>query len=189
MLHIVNVEEIQGLLLGVPALVDRLERREVGFPQQVDKWLTQVEQALTSNRMPVAGNIAALRGQLAASGRGAIPPGIAFHGRPTARKIREATAAEILRQAADLISNALRDDASRIAEAERLTHQMVALAASSGLVGAQPAGIDRTSWLRETWAAMCTDPNIAAGAVRVEGLVGKHDALIILDRAITPDAV
>lgn len=185
MLHIVNLEEIQNLLLRVPKLVDRLENRDPNFVQEVRHWLTVLEQVLVNNRMPLGGNIAALRGTLDATERGVIPAGIVFHGRPTARKIKEVTAADVVRRAGELVSNSVQDDVSRMAEAERLGHQIVALAKSIGLITSGINASDTTQQLTAIWNAVSTDPNIAPGAVRLESLVGPNDALVVLDRAIT----
>jgi hypothetical protein len=180
-LHIVNVEEIQGLLLRVPALIDRLERRDANFAQAVVQWLTAAEQVFVNNRLPLAGNLAALRGVLGTAG-------VTAQGRPTPRKLRAAAAADALRQAADLITAAVREDDARIAEADRLCQQMLAMAHAAGLLAAPTPSVARGQWLREVWKVLAADPNLAAGAVRITGLVGPHDALIVLDRALARDA-
>ncbi len=189
MLHLVNLEEIQNLLLRIPRLVDSLEQRDPNFVQKVRQWLTVVEEVLVNNRMPLGGNIAALRGTLNATERGAFPPGLTFHGRPTARKIKEATGADVVRRAGELISNALQDDVSRIAEAERLSHQLLALGKSMGLIVGGINDSAPTQKLKDLWKTLSADPNIAPGAARLESLVGQNDALILLDRAITTDTV
>jgi Arc/MetJ-type ribon-helix-helix transcriptional regulator len=184
MLRIINLEEIQGLLLRVPQLVDLLERRTPSAVSEVKSWLTTVEQTLVNNRMPLAGNIATLRGILISAERGVIPTGVVFHGRPTVRKIREATTADVLRQSSDLVADAVREDTARIAEAERLGHQIVVIAKSQGLVPQEFSGGDRNEMLENLWSSFSTDANIKAGAVRLLSLVGQNDVLIILDRAI-----
>lgn len=189
MLRLVNLEEIQNLLLRIPRLVDSLEQRDPNFVQKVRQWLTVVEEVLVNNRMPLSGNIAALRGTLDATERGAFPPGLTFHGRPTARKIKEATAADVVRRASELLSNALQDDVTRIAEAERLSHQLIALGKSMGLIVGGINDSAHTQKLKEIWKTISADPNIAPGAVRLESLVGQNDALILLDRAMTTDTV
>jgi len=186
-LHIVNVEEIHALLLAVPALVDLQQRRDARFSSDVGAWLARAEQVLTANRIAASGNVAALRATLNSAALGATPAGITVRDRPTTRKVRDATAADVLRQAAEMISNAVRDDDARIAEAARLCQQMAAVARSAGLLAAPPDGVPRDAWLRGIWKAMSANGNFGAGAVRVEGLVGPHDALLLLDRTLTPE--
>jgi hypothetical protein len=188
MLGILNLEEIHGLLLRIPDLVNLQERRDPGFVQEVKRWLATMELVLGNNRMPVVGNVAALRGLLTSAERGAIPAEIEVHGRPTSRIIRESAATEVLRRAGDLVSNAVREDVSRIAEAERLGRKVVALADFKGLIRAIPRGSDNTASLKKIWHTLSADPDIAAGAANLLGLIGPSDALIVLDRAITSNA-
>jgi hypothetical protein len=187
MLRIVNLEEIQGLLLRIPGLVDMMDQRDPDFVADVKQWLTTLEKALDSNRMPAAGNVAALRGLFISSEDGVIPSGIDFHGRPTKRKIRNATAALVLRGTGDLVSSVIQKDQERVSEAERLGRQLVALARAKQLIRQQPSGEDWKEMLKAIWRAMSDDPELSPGTTNLEGLVGPHDALIVLDRTISRD--
>lgn len=188
MLRIVNIEEINSILLHVPGLVDLQESRGAGFADEVKMWLESLEEVLNNNRMPVVGNVAALRGVLISSGRGVMPEELRIHGRITSRKIKDAVASEVLRAAAELVSNAIQSDSSRVAEAERHGRQIVVLARAKGLSLSLPEGPDRTDELKTLWRTLAADPDIGNGTVNVESLVGPSDALIILDRAIARDA-
>ena len=137
-----------------------------------------------NNRIPAAGRIAGLRGTLAAAERGFVAPGVVVQGRATTRKIKDATAADVIRSAGDLIWNAVQDDAMRIAEADRLGHQIAALAKSKALIPAENGDGSHAVHLKQIWTTLLADPDIGGGAVRLEGLVGDNDALIILDRAL-----
>lgn len=189
MLRIVNLEEIQNMLLRVSDLVDRLDRQDPSFVHEVKCWLLALEEVLGSNRMPVAGNVGVLRGLLISAERGIIPVGIEFHGRSTGRKIREATATDALRRANELVSNAVLEDVSRVAEAERVARQLVTLANYKDLILPYPHGSDHTKSLKTIWRNMSADPDIGPGVVHLLGLLGPHDALIALDRAITADVL
>jgi len=187
MLRIVNLEEIHGLLLRIPSLVDELERKEPHAVADVREWLASLERVLESNRLPLAGNIAVLRGGLDSALMGVIPVGVEFHGRASSRKIREAAAAEMLRRASDLVTAAIQGDGSRIDEAERVARQLIALATFKGLIPtSRPAG-DAIENVKAVWNAMQSDTEIGQGAAHLVGLVGPHDALIVLDRGITRD--
>jgi len=187
MLHIVNLEEIQGMLLRIPDLVDLLDRRDPALFHDVKQWLSNIERVLLNNRMPAAGNVAALRGMLIAAERGVIPVGVGFHGRSTIRKIREAAVGYVLRQTGDLVSIAIEKDRERIAEAVRMTRQVVAVAKAKGLIQQVPRGDDLTNMLKALWQTLSTDADLSPGKVNVEGLVGPYDALIVLDRITTSD--
>lgn len=188
MLRIVNLEEIEGMLLRIRSLVDLQDQRDPDFVEGVKEWLSGLEKVLDNNRLAVAGNVAALRGMLLSAEQGVIPTGVEFHGRATGRKIREAAGAYVLRQTGDLVSSVIQKDRERVAEAERLTRQLVALAKAKGLIQELPSGDNCTGMLKAIWRGMSADAELSPGTVSVEGVVGLHDALIILDRILTSDA-
>jgi hypothetical protein len=183
MLNIVNLEEIQGLLLRVPVLIRELDARDPNFAGSVKAWLTQGEQILTSNRLTVAAQVAALRGVLISAERGAVPSGMAFTKRTTTRTIKDAAAADVLRRAEELMSSAIHADTLRFAEGEKLTRQIVAVAHRKKLTDAP--GVDKHPEILKTiWQAMVKDPDLAAATTHLVGLVGPHDVLILLDRML-----
>lgn len=187
MLRIANLEEIHGLLLRLPSLVDELERKEPHAVGNVREWLVSLERVLESNRLPLAGNIAVLRAGLDSALMGVIPAGIEFHGRASSRKIREAAAAEMLKRASDLVIAAIQGDGSRIDEAERVARQLIAVASFKGLIPTNRPEGDVIENVKAVWSAMQADTEIGQGAAHLVGLVGPHDALIVLDRGITRD--
>jgi hypothetical protein len=134
--------------------------------------------------MPLAGCIATLRGLLNSTERGVIPAGIAFHGKPTVRRIREAVAIDVLQQAANLLAGALREDTARITEAAHLGHHLIVLGKSKGLLRAFRPDVERGADLKNLWGSLAEDSDIRAGAIRLESLVGPNDVLLVLDRAI-----
>ncbi len=187
MLRIVNLENLQSLLLRIPILVDKLERRDSGFPEAVSTWLKNLEQALTNNRLPVASRIAALRGLLTLADRGGFPQGLEIRGRASGRKVRLASAVEALRQADQAMTEALASDAARIADAHRMGRQLVALAKAKGLISSHVAPTDPLEFLKRIRSDLASDEQTAGGIVNLEGLVGPQDSLMVLDRAITAD--
>lgn len=187
MLRIVNLEEIQGMLLRIPGLVDLQERRNTDFIKDVKQWLSKLEKVLENNRLPAAGNVAALRAMLISAERGVIPAGVEFQGRATGRKIRDAAASFVLRLAGDIVSNAIQKDRARVADAERMTRQLVSLAKAKGLIHELPSRENFTGILKAIWRTLSGDPDVSPGTINVEGIVGPQDALVILDRILTSD--
>jgi hypothetical protein len=112
-----------------------------------------------------------------------IPPGLSFIGAPTARKVRDAAAAEALRRAEETVSNTLRPDLAQIDEARRLMRQMVAVAAQRGFFGA-PGAPTHSDQVHAIWSAFQRDSDLGAGATRVAALAGPHNALILLGREL-----
>lgn len=186
MLGVVNLEEIQGALLRVPALVRILDERGPGFAAAAKEWMIQVERILQDNRLAVAAEIAALRGTLISAERGAMPAGLVFNGRPSARKVREAAAADVVRKAESAISNAIRDDAARCAEGERLAQQIVAVALRKRIAPMAGQFSLHGDMLRALWRTLVADAELSQAATHLAGLVGPQDALILLDRKLPP---
>lgn len=188
MLRIVQLEDLQRLLLLVPRLVDQLERGEAGFAEEAKNWLTSVEEALKANRMPTAGRVSALRGIIISAQRGLTPEGINLRARPTRRRICDAAAADAIRRAGDLVHAAIQQDFERVREAEVLGRQLVALSKARGLLIAKSAQENQTRYLQALWRSFAGDSELAPGVVRMESLVGPHDALVVLDRAMAADS-
>ncbi|MCW4034595.1 MAG: hypothetical protein NWF03_04455, partial [Candidatus Bathyarchaeota archaeon] len=172
MLRIINLEEIQNLLLLVPAIVEQNEQRDPRFVPTVKTWLTQLEAVLKNNHLPAAANVAALRGNLISTEQGNIPAGITFNGHATKRKVQQATANQCLSQTVEIISSTIQNDANRVAEAQRITRQLVSIAKSKGLITEKPHGKNYTAILKSIWTKMAKDQVLAQGVVSVEGLVG-----------------
>jgi hypothetical protein len=133
--------------------------------------------------MVAAADVAVLRGILISAERGVIPSGIVFNGKMTSRKIKDATAADVLRKAEQIISDAIKAPAAQIAEGERLTRQIVALSIRKGLIQNKTiSGHDEM--LKEIWSQISSDPELGPVTTHITGLVGTYDALILLDRSL-----
>lgn len=187
MLRIGYIEAVRGMLMRIPGLVDLEKRGDSAFVQEVERWLTELEQLLYDNRISAAGSVATFRGELISAQRGVIPAEIVFHGKPTRRKIKEATAVHVLRQVNDLVLNVIHKDIERVAKAERMGRQLVAIAKAKGLIQELPSGENHTEKLKVMWRTLSSDPDISPGIINVEGLIGPQDTLIVLDRIITSD--
>ncbi len=183
-MHIVTIEALQRELLRVPKLVDRLEQRDQNFPEAVKSCLSQLETILVNHRMSEAAGVAALRAELIASERGVVPASLDFRGRKTSRKVKEATAADVLMRAEQLISGTIRVPMEHIQEGERIARQIVALGKRKGLIPVSHGEGNRTAMLNSLWQALDADPELGNAATHLAGLVGKYDALILLDRMI-----
>lgn len=189
MLRVVNLEEIEQRLSGVPALVDLHQRRSAHLEGEVKEWLEKMEKTLENNRLSVVGQVSALRGELISSERSSHVNGNGNgNGKRITRKDRQATAIHLLRGAVDIVSSAIAKDQDRIEDARRLCRQLVAVAAAKGVIQPYLNGqADRTEVLRACWKALGDDNDLKPGVVNVEGVVGPHDALVLLDRIMTSD--
>jgi hypothetical protein len=180
-----QIEELEALMLRLPRLVDAVEREDSQAQSNSREWLAQIEGAFERNRLaPQAATVAALRAELRMVALGASPPTVSLTGQPRARRIREAGLLDVLRRAEQTIAAALASTLTAHEEAEGLIRQLLAIARHKGVLGSAAPGPDDEIRLREVWRAMCSDPDMATGAVRVLGLVGEADALALLDRTL-----
>ncbi len=182
-LNVVQIEEICALLREVPRLVDRQEQRRADFGGGVEGWLKKVETVLENNRLAAVSQVAALRSLLLQAARGVIPGEISLGGRPTPRRILDATASLVLQKCNQLLHEVIAERQSTHQEAERVARQLMAVAEVKGIIERCRNGGGRQAYLQTLQAALATDPDLAGGHTHLVSLVGKSDALIFLDRA------
>lgn len=181
-----HIDEIAHLLLQLPELVHQQERRSPDFVQNTGAWLSSLEKALIANRLHQAGLIAMLRTSLVAAQQGEVPAGHEFRGRPTRLRVLNAVASETLQRATEIASLLLAENQSRIAEAERVAQQIVAVAVSRRLIAVREEKASNTQYLQTLRNGLVANGDLESAFAHLEGLVGPQDALILLDRALTP---
>jgi hypothetical protein len=182
MLRLVNLEEIESLLLRIPTIVQKWEQHEPDFMAETTAWLSAMEEVLGRNRMTTAAEVAVLRTVLIGDQRSADQPGCT-PAKLLTRKMKEARAANLLKQATQIVSDALRTRRAQVAEAERVMLQIVGAAYQLGIV--QPdAGSDHTAYLQALKQAILARTELVSLAVHVLGLVGNVDFLVLLDRGL-----
>ena len=184
MLRIVNLEEVEGLLLALPAIVQVQESGSGDFPDRVDAWLVQLEKVLAANRLFQAGSIAALRSAAVAATTGSVPLGLQMRGTPTQRRFLFMVASHVLQRASEIASGLVAENKPRLADGERVAQQLVAVAHARGLVTPRQAGIDNTHYLRALRRSLAASQDLESAVVHLEGLVGVHDSLVLIDRAL-----
>ena len=187
MLRIINIEEIHRMLNNVSVLVDLQQRHDSAFDENVKIWLAKLEKILESNQIMFTCEIASQRATILAAENGILPPGMEMYSGIGKRKIVQAAATLSLRNASRLVTDYLRKEVDRVADAERMMRQIIAMAKAKGLITAIPIGNDHTELLKSIWRNLAADAELAPGTINVEGLVGPHDALIILDRIMASD--
>lgn len=187
MLRIVNIEELRTILSASTPLIDLQHQHDAAFDDRAKEWLAALEKALESNRILEVGEIASLRGIILSAERGVIPPGLEFHGRMSKRKIVEGAVIFAVRNATSLVTDLLRKELDRVGDAERMMRQLLAMANAKGLLLNPPNGTSHTDFLKQLWAVFSADQDLAPGTINVEGFVGPHDALVVLDRVLASD--
>ncbi|MGB7926101.1 MAG: hypothetical protein WCF57_22870, partial [Pyrinomonadaceae bacterium] len=89
--------------------------------------------------------------------------------------------------AEETVNGALRADAAQLDEASRLMRQMMAVAQLRGLLSAARGAASHSEAVNAIWSAFLRDADLAPGAMRVNGLVGPHNALFLLSRELPAD--
>jgi hypothetical protein len=181
-LHLLNLEEIEGLLLKVPALVRRFDERDPEFVLAVKTWLADAEDTLAKNRLSQTSEIAVCRGALISVERG-FTDAAARQSRVGARTMKEARASQLLKRATDVIAETVRPRRGQLDEAERLMMQVVAVAEQLGLIPRDTGG-NHTAYLQSILLALSARAELVPLVVHVTGLLGKADTLVVLDRSI-----
>lgn len=183
-LNVVQHEEIVSLLWQVPRLVDQLETRGSGFSDNVLAWLKQAEMTLENNRLPAASQIASCRAILIGAARGVHNKDLVFLGRPTARKVQEATATMVLERSNDLLHAVIAERQAVFQEAESISRQVLAVAEAKGLLKACDDGRPHQEFLECLQQQVAADTDLASIYAHLIALVGKTDVLIFFDRAL-----
>lgn len=183
-MRLAALEQLDRVLLRVPALVTAAEQGELATGTDVHDWLVELEGLLGGRQVEAAASVAALRGLLWVASRGIVPAGMAFTSTPTARRVREATTVEVIRQAEAAVAAAMVGTRAQGLEAERVMRQVVAVARQKQLPGAAAPGPADDRQRAALWHRLTTDADIAGAATRIVGLVGEADALVLLARAL-----
>lgn len=184
LLRVRQVEEIAEHLLLLPALVGRQQARSPAFPRECVDWLAGLEAILLANKLHEAGSIAALRSGLLSALRGAAPAGLEVQGTRTRSKVAEAAAAAAVQRASEIASNVLAPQQARLAEAEKLARQLVAVTVSRTGDALRYSDAPREAFLQGLRHGFRAQPDLEGAAALLESLVGPHDSLILLDRAV-----
>jgi len=164
--------------------VDQLENRRSDFWDGVHTWLKHAENILENNHLPAVSQVAAYRAMLLQASRGAQSGDIRFAGKPTLRKIRDATATMVLQRCNQLLHDVIAERQTVFQEADRLARQLIAVAEANGIIQKCKNNSPHQAFLQCVQNSIGTDPNLVGVYTHLIALVGKVDVLIFLDRAI-----
>ncbi|KNE82461.1 MULTISPECIES: hypothetical protein [Streptomyces] len=166
----------------LPAIIDRYAARDAGFVDDSLSWLTALEQTLLRLRLPLAGLVAASRGEILAVRDGHREPEAAAP--PTsARQAQRATAAVVLSRVEKTLRGAVDDiDAQLDGHREKMA-QLLAVASN---VKPIPARGDRTrdDWLRSLWSDMAGIKETAGMYAYINAAISPGDVLALLGEVL-----
>jgi hypothetical protein len=184
MLRMLQLEEIHGKLLELPGVIDRYEREDPAFIDDAVGWLADIEGILVKNRLAIAGEVAALRGEVISARRRRQ----ADRGEPISRSARRSSAAsaaaDALRTAIGIVSKRIEPDLGLVSKAEIAMYELVSIARQIGSLPAdQGAGLTFAR-LQEYWDSLSASEYTAKYAALVRSLLGKAEATILLERVL-----
>jgi hypothetical protein len=185
-LNLAQVEQVHAALARLPALVDQLQQRSTTFFDGMLEWLKQAEQLCEAHRLPAAGEFAVLRTRLLQAARSQLPAGLVIAGRPTRRKMRDAAASQAAERGEEVLRGHVQRREQQLADGEALAGQIAAVARVKGHVrqcAGQGSPEQRIVLLRQL---IENDPDLLSAHTQLVGLLGRGDALAVLDRAV-PD--
>ncbi len=182
MLRIAQLEEIEQLLREASMLIEAQRADQVGFPDLTESWVRRLEIILGNNRLSTSGRLAGLRGLLLAAGDGTNSINVSFSGKVTRRKIRRAVAADVINKAINVVDSAIYADRVRINEAATIALRLVSQANHEQLVNTKTGDFEYSKYLYRT---MSERASMSEGISVLEGLLGKVDSIIAIDRALS----
>lgn len=184
MLRLVQLEELGRLAREARSLVDLQTERSPRFVAAVVAWMIAVESALEANRLPAVASVAALRSTILSAER-SRGPGESWRASRHARSNATAgAAATALVATVDIVNTEIGLHAERMSEAQALVQQLVAAALSRELTLLTPGESIAHDQLVRLRLDLERHPDFAPAVVRLDGLVGPQDMLILLDRAL-----
>lgn len=182
MLRITQLEQIETLLRETSHIVDAYKADSVEFPDLVDLWIKRVELVFNNNRLSTSGQLASLRGLLLSAGHGSNSMGVPISGKVTRRKIRRTIAADVLNKAVNIIESTIYTDRARIEEGLAVALKLVSQANHEQLLR---TGSDGFEYSKHLYVEMSSCQSLAEGVSVLEGLVGRVDSIISIDRALS----
>lgn len=182
MLRIAQLEEIEQLLREASLLIESQRADQIRFPDLTESWMRRLEVVLANNRMSTSGRLAGLRGLLLSSGDGTNSINVNFSGKVTRRKIRKAVAADVINKAVNVVDGAIYADRARISEASSIALKLVSHANNEQLVNKKTGDFEYSKYL---YCTMSKRESMSEGISVLEGLLGKVDSIIAIDRALS----
>jgi len=184
MLRVVQLEELEGLLLEAPELIGRYEQRTPQFRGAVRDWLDRVAAALRSNRLASAATVAALRGEIIAAERASPPADLVTAASASRRQIAATVAMRSLQRAIAAVRAEIDGTRARSNDAHLVARAVLAVARAKSVVNAAKAGNPSIPLPARLLVALESDGELKPMAAHLVGLVGRADALVLLDRAL-----
>ena len=165
------MEAFDGALLELPALLRRIDARDPRIFEDAIDWLARAVRLAEDARLPLASELALIRGQLQVF----TPPD---SGRTGRRNARAAAVVDGLEQARGQIERHFATLRETSAQHQTLCRKTVAVARAAGL-------LPRLDDLNDVWARIAADARLLPALTETIGAVGVWNTRLLLDRALS----
>jgi hypothetical protein len=168
--------QLHSDLLEIPALVNRLERKDSAFIPELFDWMRRAEEHLLAYRSRQAAEVAGIRSRILA-GRHDEGHGIAK------RKLQWKAASDSLFALQEVLQEVCVPLERQLDEARELIRQLFLIVAQTGAFVYNSKN-DFDAFLQEIWKFICGNEQLRAGAVKLKTLLSAEDIRLLMAEEI-----
>ena len=174
---------VRACLGEASGLADQFSAGDYDFPDEVAKWLVELESAANDARLAVVPRVAGLRVALDAARRGIAEP---REGQPraTRRHARNAAAQMAMRSAIDLVCEAIEPLEARRMRAENIALEVVARSFEKALWPGQSTAPGAPADMPSMWRALLVDNDLGPPVRELSVLLGMPQSLVLVARTM-----
>lgn len=170
------IDTLDGLLLQLPDLVRRFERRDTDAERLLLEWIDRAEVQLSTHRMTEAARLAAAKARILAAAR--------ERGRGT-RARRSHVALDTMHELQDCLHAASAPRRQKLDQARELARQLIQIVAQTGAVKYQiKSGFD--GLIAQVWALCNSHAQLKPGAMQLKTLLSAEDIRLLLAQELSP---
>lgn len=181
MILILQIEKLGAHLDALSPLMDRYQRGDQTFADEVLKWLDEAEKTMSMLRLPEGAELSVLRGRILRSGDSALsskssPP------RSTLRRVRNVAAAEALERAEEIMRGRLLEAENRLKFFEEKFCEGITHFMASNELPDMATSYD--NWLNQVWVLMRNYEKTRPLILYISASLSPSDRSIIMDRVL-----
>jgi hypothetical protein len=171
-------QQLSDLLLQVPELVGRFERKSPHALTQLMAWIDRTEEMLSSHRMTEAADIAGLKSRI-------LAPIFDDDRQGTLRRRQQAIAVGLIHDLQEALQQALRPRALKVAQARDMARQLLQIVAQSGAIKYDPA-VAFEEMIERIWALCTQHDQLRPLATQLKVLLPTDDIRLVLAEELDP---
>lgn len=171
-------QQLSGLLLQVPELVDLFERKSPHALTRLMAWIDRTEEMLSSHRLTEAADFAGLKSRI-------LAPIFDDDRHGTLRRRQLAIAIGLIHDFQDVLQQALRPRALKIAQARETARQLLQIVAQSGAIKYDPASAFE-EMVERIWLLCTQHDQLKPLAAQLKVLLPTDDIRILLAEELDP---